>query len=143
MHCSTRNPASSDSTDPRAFARSLGVSLRHLAEYANVAPETPVLKPSDPRLQRYLREAQAVLEEATRLGGGRVAARDWFRHMPLAAFGYRTAEEMVSEGRAGEMLRYLEGVERWDTRAALPTRAAGTGFTPSQQACDQLARDHD
>lgn len=143
MPCSTRNPASAGSADPRTFARGLGVSLRHLAEYANVAPETPVLKPTDARLQRYLRDAMAVLDQATRLDGGHAAAVDWFRHMPLATFGFRTAEEMISEGRAEEVLRYLEGAERWDTRAALPARAGGAVFTPSQQACDQLATDHD
>ena len=125
---------STASNDPRSFARSLGINLRHLAEYANVAPETPTLQPLDARLQRYMRDARTVLDRATRLGGGRVAARDWFRHMPLATFAYRTAEEMVSEGRVGELLHYLDGVERWDTRAALPTRDAGAAFALSTPA---------
>lgn len=137
MSCTTRTIPTTGSTagsDPRSFARSLGINLRHLAEYANVAPETPALQPLDARLQRYIRDARAVLDCATRLGGGRAAARDWFRHMPLAAFAYRTAEEMVSEGHVGELLRYLDGVERWDTRAALPTRDADAAFAISTPA---------
>ncbi|MHB1616833.1 MAG: hypothetical protein ACYCOY_04760 [Metallibacterium sp.] len=137
MSCTTRIiPATGNvaGIDPRNFARSLGIGLRHLAEYANVAPETPALKPLDARLQRYMRDARAVLDCATRLGGGRAAARDWFRHMPLTVFAYRTAEEMVSEGRVGELLRYLAGVECWDTRAALPTRDADAAFAISTQA---------
>jgi hypothetical protein len=54
--------------------------------------------------------------------------------MPLAAFAYRTAEEMVSEGRVGELLRYLDGVERWDTRAAPPARDAGAACAMSTPA---------
>ncbi|THD10787.1 hypothetical protein B1806_06650 [Metallibacterium scheffleri] len=137
MSCTTRTSPAAGSTasnDPRSFARSLGINLRHLAEYANVAPETPTLQPLDARLQRYMRDARTVLDRATRLGGGRAAARDWFRHMPLATFAYRTAEEMVSEGRVGELLHYLDGVERWDTRAALPTRDAGAAFALSTPA---------
>ncbi|GEM_PF-2409900 len=137
MPCTTRTtPAagSAASNDPRGFARSLGINLRHLAEFANVAPETPVLRPMDARLQCYMRDARTVLDRATRLGGGSAAARDWFRHMPLATFAYRTAEEMVSEGRVGELLHYLDGVERWDTRAALPTRDAGAAFALSTPA---------
>ena len=140
MSCTTRiTPAThgSASNDPRSFARSLGINLRLLAEYANVAPETPALQPLDARLQRYMRDARAVLDRAACLGGGRAAARDWFRHMPLAAFAYRTAEEMVSEGRVDELLRYLDGVERWDMRAAWSMRDAGAAFAISTPArCD-------
>ena len=121
--------------DPGTFARSLGISLRRLAGYANVAPETPVLRPADARLQRYLRDARSVLERAARLGGGRVAACDWFRHMPLSAFARRTAEELVAEGRCEELLRYLDGVERWDAGAATAGRN-GTVFGSAPQACD-------
>ena len=139
MSHSTRAEAGLDNVapiDPGAFARNLGISLRHLAEYANVAPETPVLRPADARLQRYLRDARSVLERAARLGGGRVAARDWFRHMPLSAFTRRTAEELVAEGRCEELLRYLDGVERWDTAAAAAAGRNGTVFGSVPQACD-------
>ncbi len=136
-HSTRAEPSPDDGApiDPGTFARGLGISLRHLAEYANVAPETPMLRPADARLQRYLRDACSVLERAARLGGGRVAARDWFRHMPLSAFARRTAEELIAEGRHEELLRYLDGVERWDAGAAVSGRA-GAVFRSAPQACD-------
>ena len=138
MSHSTRAESSPDDDapiDPGTFARGLGISLRHLAEYANVAPETPVLRPTDARLQRYLRDACSVLERAARLGGGRIAARDWFRHMPLSAFARRTAEELIAEGRREELLRYLDGVERWDA-GAVESGRAGAVLSSAPQACD-------
>ncbi|MHB8570005.1 MAG: hypothetical protein ACYC97_07370 [Metallibacterium sp.] len=133
MSCTTRIiPATGNvaGIDPRNFARGLGIGLRHLAEYANVAPETPALKPLDARLQRYMRDARAVLDCATRLGGGRAAARDWFRHMPLTVFAYRTAEEMVSEGRVGELLCGTSPASSAGTRAQRCPRAMPTLRSP-------------
>ena len=53
-HSTRAEPSPGDGApiDPGTFARGLGISLRHLAEYANVAPETPMLRPADARLQR-------------------------------------------------------------------------------------------
>ncbi len=119
--------------DPRAFARTFGVSLRHLAEYANAAPETPLLRPQDARLQRFMREMHTVLARATELGGGQAAGLDWLLHLPLGRFGYRTAEEMIAEGRCNEVLQYLDGVTRWDAVTPPPTSAAV--FAAPTQAC--------
>ena len=35
----------------------------------------------------------------------------WYRNVPLPPFGYKTAEQLVSEGRTEDVLRYVESLE--------------------------------
>lgn len=135
-------PISPSSIDPVAFARSLGMSLRRLAESANVPPETPSLRPEDARLQRYLRDAEAVLARATRLADSRAEACDWFRRMPLTAFAFATPHDLVAGGCCNQLLRYLEQADRWDERRAAASGAIADDMA-SAQACDWLAGQHD
>jgi uncharacterized protein (DUF2384 family) len=49
-----------------------------------------------------------VLAAATDLVGSASKAAFWFRNQPLSDFGYQTAEVLVSEGRAEDVLRYID-----------------------------------
>jgi uncharacterized protein (DUF2384 family) len=49
-----------------------------------------------------------VLTAATDLVGGAAEAELWFRNHPIADFGDKTAEVLVSEGRTEDVLRYVE-----------------------------------
>lgn len=56
----------------------------------------------------YLRESSRVLTAATDLVGGASEAASWFRNHPISDFNGKTAEILVSEGRAEDVLRYIE-----------------------------------
>ena len=55
------------------------------------------------------RDILRVLHAAQALNPGSDKAIEWMRTAPIARFGYRTAMAMIREGRADEVVRYLEG----------------------------------
>lgn len=54
------------------------------------------------------RESSRVLAAASDLVGGASEAALWFRNHPISDFKGKTAEVLVSEGRAEDVLRYIE-----------------------------------
>lgn len=58
------------------------------------------------------RTIQQVLAAATAVAGGDLeAAILWYRNEPLALFDCRTAESLVAEGRAADVLDLLESYQ--------------------------------
>lgn len=57
------------------------------------------------------RQALRVIKAATDLTGDLNRALFWYRNEPLSAFGYRTPEGLVSEGRTDDLLRYVASLE--------------------------------
>jgi len=58
------------------------------------------------------RTVQKVLAAATAVSGGDLeAAILWYRNELLAPFGYKTAESLVAEGRATDVLNLLESIQ--------------------------------
>ncbi|SEK86610.1 DUF2384 domain-containing protein [Halomonas daqiaonensis] len=53
----------------------------------------------------------AVLDAAEQVCGSRARARHWFYNEPIDVFDHQTAEQMVSAGRADDLLRYLRSLE--------------------------------
>ena len=62
-------------------------------------------------VQDVLREALSVIKSATDLTGDLDKALFWYRAEPLSAFGYKTAEQLVSEGRTDDVLHYVASLE--------------------------------
>ena len=63
-------------------------------------------------IQSSTRTIQQVLAAATVVAGGdREAAILWYRNEPLAPFDNRTAESLVAEGRAADVLKLLESFQ--------------------------------
>ena len=56
-------------------------------------------------------EGLRVLRAADDLTGDVGRAIFWYRNEPLPPFNYKTAEQLVSEGRAEDVLRYVESLE--------------------------------
>lgn len=55
---------------------------------------------------------QQVLAAAAAVAGGDLeAAILWYRNEPLAPFDFRTAESLVAEGRAADVLKLLESFQ--------------------------------
>jgi hypothetical protein len=55
--------------------------------------------------------AWGVIRAATDLSGDVERALFWYRNEPLQPFGYKTAEQLVSDGRTEDLLRYIESLE--------------------------------
>jgi uncharacterized protein (DUF2384 family) len=67
--------------------------------------------PNSEGVQRFLREAVRVLRAATDVSGDVGRAMFWYRNEPLPVFGYKTAEQLVSDGRAEDVIRYVVSLE--------------------------------
>lgn len=63
-------------------------------------------------IQPPIRTIQQVLAAATVVAGGDLeAAILWYRNEPLALFDNKTAESLVAEGRAADVLNLLESFQ--------------------------------
>lgn len=93
---------------PARFAQKLDYEQQYLAGLAHVHRNTVSRRPASAQLQQYLREAVRVIAAASDLRGDSNQALFWFRTRPLAEFGYKTPETLVSEGRADDVIRYVE-----------------------------------
>lgn len=96
---------------PKRFSEALSVDLQTLAAQAHVHRNTVTRAPTSPNLQNFLREAVRVIRAATDLCGDVDQAIFWYRNEPLQAFAYKTAEQLVSEGRADDLIGYVMSLE--------------------------------
>jgi hypothetical protein len=87
-----------------------GLRVQELAERARVHRNTPTARPHTPQLQKYLQEMLRVLAVATELTDEAERAAFLLRNEPLRAFGYKTADTLVQEGRADAVIAYLESL---------------------------------
>ena len=62
-------------------------------------------------MQRFLREALRAIRAAADQSGDLDRALFWYRNEPLPPFGYKTAEQLVSDGRTDDLLRYIASLE--------------------------------
>lgn len=96
---------------PKRFSEALNIDLQTLADQARVHRNTVARAPGARALQDFIREALRVIKAATDLNGDLRRALFWYRTEPLALFGYRTAERLVAEGRADDVLAYVASLE--------------------------------
>ena len=96
---------------PKRFSDVLSIDLQTLAGQAHVHRNTLSRAPASEGVQRFMREALRVLRAADDLTGDVGRAIFWYRNEPLPPFNYKTAEQLVSEGRAEDVLRYVESLE--------------------------------
>ena len=96
---------------PKRFSQALHIDLQTLAEQARVHRNTITRAPGSRGVQNHLREALRLIKAATDLNGDLARALFWYRNEPLSAFGYKTAEQLLSEGRTEDLLRFLSSLE--------------------------------
>jgi hypothetical protein len=96
---------------PKRFSQALQIDLQTLADQAHVHRNTLSRAPTSQGVQRFLREALRVIKAGTDISGDVNRALFWYRNEPLSAFGYKTAEQLVSEGRTEDVLRYVASLE--------------------------------
>lgn len=91
-------------------AAGFGMSKGQLAETAGLARETAYRaeRSGAVRTQGRLREMLEIISRVTEWSGGKEQAMAWYRAQPLPAFGGRTAEALVKDGKAGAVRDYLD-----------------------------------
>lgn len=95
---------------PIRVADFFGFRIQELAERARVHRNTPTARPQAPQLQKYLQDMVRVLAVATEMTGDAGRAVFLLRNEPLRAFGYKTADTLVQEGRVEDIVAYLESL---------------------------------
>ena len=96
---------------PRRFSEVFSMDLQTLAAQAHVHRNTISRAPGSESVQRFLREALRVIRAAADLSGDVERALFWYRNEPLQPFGYKTAEQLVSDGHTEDLLRYIESLD--------------------------------
>jgi putative toxin-antitoxin system antitoxin component (TIGR02293 family) len=89
-----------------------GMSKAQLATTVGVRPETfqRVKRVAAPRTQSRIKEMLEIIGRVADWAGGKDQAMAWYRAVPIPAFGGRTAESLVKEGKAAAVRDYLDHV---------------------------------
>jgi Protein of unknown function (DUF2384) len=93
-------------------ARDFGMSKMQLAETIGLKPETVyrATRLGAPKTQARATEMLEIVGRISGWAGGDKQAMAWYRAEPIAAFGGRTAESLVKEGKASAVRDYLDHV---------------------------------
>lgn len=92
--------------------KSFGFSKTQLAETAGLSVET-LYRPgrrAAPKTQARLKEMLEIVGRVADWAGGQDQAMAWYRAEPIPAFGGRTAESLVKDGKAAAVRDYLDHV---------------------------------
>ncbi|MCA8276381.1 DUF2384 domain-containing protein [Burkholderia sp. AU30280] len=95
----------------RRFAAALHIDMQTLARLAHVHRNTVSRLAGSESVQRFLRDALRIIRAATDISGDVQKTLFWYRNEPLPTFDYKTAEQLVSEGRTQDLLRYVTSIE--------------------------------
>ncbi len=96
---------------PKRFSQALRIDLQTLADQAHVHRNTISRAPTSQGIQRFLRDALRAIKAGSDISGDVGKALFWYRNDPLSVFGYKTPEQLVSEGRTEDLLRYVASIE--------------------------------
>lgn len=93
-------------------AESFGVSKAQLADTMGVSPETfhRAARAKAPKTQGRVTEMVEIVARVSDWAGGERQALAWYRAEPLPAFGGRTAESLVKDGKAAALRDWLDHV---------------------------------
>src|SRR5947209_1151206 len=94
------------------IAKGFGMSKGQLAETIGLKPETVyrAARLEAPKTQTRAIEMLEIVGRIADWAGGEKQAMAWYRAEPIAAFGGRTAESLVKEGKASAVRDYLDHV---------------------------------
>jgi len=94
------------------IVKRFGMSKLQLAETIGVRPETVYRssRVSAPKTQARATEMLEIVGRIADWAGGERQAMAWYRAEPIAAFGGRTAESLVKDGKAAALRDYLDHV---------------------------------
>jgi hypothetical protein len=91
-------------------ADSFGLSKSQLAETVGLAPESlyKAERSRTPKTQSRIKEMLEIISLVTEWAGGSQQAMAWYRSQQIPAFGGRTAEALVKDGKAGAVRDYID-----------------------------------
>lgn len=55
-------------------------------------------------------ESVRVIQAAADISGNIEQASHWYKSSPVQSFNYKTPEDIVSEGRADDLIRYIQSL---------------------------------
>lgn len=94
---------------PAQFIEMMGLDADSFASHTHVHRSTVIRAPAAERIQAHIRTSLRVLAAVAAVSGaGLQDAIFWYRNEPLARLNYKTAEMLVAEGRAANVLNLLE-----------------------------------
>lgn len=99
------------SISPKRYGLVLRVDMQTLASKAHVHRNTISRAPDAESVQHYLRESVRVIRAATDINGSIEQAIYWFKNNPLPIFDYKTSQDLVSEGRTEDLVRYIQSLQ--------------------------------
>lgn len=101
-----------DYLSPLKFIDLMKIDLGTFATRARVHRNTVSRAPDSSSVQEHIRQNIRVLKAVYDLNGGDLQkALVWFKNEPIREFDYRTAETVVAEGRADDVITLLEMYE--------------------------------
>jgi hypothetical protein len=100
------------SIDPGGVTALLRITKSELAEAIGVAAQaiTKTRRAASPATQTRLRDIIEIVAHVTPWSGSAASAFAWYRSQPIPSFGDVTAEELVRQGRAADVKRYLNRI---------------------------------
>jgi DNA-binding XRE family transcriptional regulator len=96
---------------PERFLKVFSMDQQTLALRAHVHRNTVRNAPESEKVQAYIRDSVKVLRAVTDMGTDVTNAIFWFKNEPLSTFNYKTAEEVVSEGKTEQLIAFLQSWE--------------------------------
>lgn len=107
-----RRPSGNNVIAFDAAAERLGLTKSQFAETLGISKDA-LYRPArleSARNQSRIREALEIVERVAGWAGGERPALSWYRSYPIPAFGGRTAEALVKDGKAAMLRDYLDAV---------------------------------
>ncbi len=98
------------SMEAEAVSIRLGISKRELAETAGLSANTLQRKEraQAPAVAMRIGEMAEIIHRVSEWAGSERQALAWYRAEPIPAFGGRTAESIVKNGKAAALRDYLD-----------------------------------
>jgi uncharacterized protein (DUF2384 family) len=94
------------------LAQAFRMSKGQLAETAGISPESLYrsTRAAAPKTQARVKEMLEIVNRVVDWAGSTDQAIAWYRAQPIPAFGGRTAESLVKDGKASAVRDYLDHV---------------------------------
>lgn len=96
---------------PARMASALHLGVNELAGLARVHRNTVTGNPESAQLQGAMRDIVKVLAAAYRVNEDRERTVFWFINHPIAEFGYQTPADLLRDGKAEAVIKYLATLE--------------------------------
>ncbi|MEI9990941.1 MAG: MbcA/ParS/Xre antitoxin family protein [Rhizomicrobium sp.] len=94
------------------IAKSFAMSKTQIAQTAGLNPSViyKAARLRSPKNQNRVQEMLEVINRVSEWAGGKDQAMAWYRAEPIPAFGGRTAESLVKDGKAAAVRDYLDSI---------------------------------